>query len=63
MSRHPDPGPADTVGWPRGDDKEQRGMGTVGHGSPRLLFTESPTGIPGEGAEVLNCQQVPRQPL
>lgn len=30
MSRHPVPGPADTVGWPGGDEREKV-RGTVGH--------------------------------
>lgn len=56
MSRHPDPGPVDTVGWPGETTGSRIGGfgegGAMGRGSPRLLFTESPTGIAGEGAEV-----------
>lgn len=52
MIRHPVPGPADAVGWPR-----ERGESRVVSVGGR----ESPTGVPGEGAEVLNCQQLLRQ--
>lgn len=45
----PRSGPSRHSGVARGDHREQS---RVGRGSLRLLFTESPTGIPGEGAEV-----------
>lgn len=57
MNSHPVPGPAEAVEW------SGRGAGAVLVTAGHACYSESPTGVPGEGAEVLNCQQLLRQPL
>lgn len=50
---------------PRGQEQTPVPAGGEGGSGwwPVMPALQAPTGVPGEGAEVLNCQQLLRQPL